>query len=125
MGVSILFQNGTEYLEPEKALIIGMLVSMVASYVWQLACTYLAWPVSGSHAIISALFGFTLMENGADGINVGNAEPWCASGIYKVIYGLFVSPFIALFWGLLVYFLIYKFAVSSGHPRDTRQVLIN
>ena len=62
------------------------------------------------------------MENGADGINVGNAEPWCASGIYKVIYGLFVSPFIALFWGLLVYFLIYKFAVSSGHPRDTRQV---
>ena len=71
---------------------------------------------------ILALFGFTLMENGADGINVGKVEPWCASGIYKVIYGLFVSPFIALFWGLLVYFLIYKFAVSNGHPRHTRQV---
>ena len=33
-----------------------LLSSMLASQAWQLAATYLAWPVSGTHTIISALF---------------------------------------------------------------------
>ena len=41
---------------------IGFLSSMVASGAWQLVATYFSWPVSGTHAIISALLGFTLVE---------------------------------------------------------------
>ena len=37
----------------EKTLVLGMVVSMVASQTWQLIATYLAWPVSGTHTIIS------------------------------------------------------------------------
>ena len=44
---------------------LGMLSSMLASQAWQLAATYLAWPVSGTHTIISALMGFTMVEKGA------------------------------------------------------------
>merc|ERR1711936_1393879 len=54
------FKAGRTYLEGEKELMLGMLSSMLASQVWQLAATYLSWPVSGTHAIISSLLGFTL-----------------------------------------------------------------
>ena len=48
----------------ERTLMLGLVTSMVASQIWQLIATYLAWPVSGTHTIISALMGFTLMEKG-------------------------------------------------------------
>ena len=46
--------NSTEdLLVPEKTLMLGLVVSMVACQTWQLIATYLAWPVSGTHTIIS------------------------------------------------------------------------
>ena len=114
------FKAGRAYLEGEKELMLGMLSSMVASQVWQLAATYLSWPVSGTHAIISSLLGFTLVQNGAQGVRIGEANPFCASGIYKVVYGLFISSFVALFVGLVLYYYLYKFAISSGKPRSAR-----
>jgi len=114
------FRTGRAYLEGEKELMLGMLSSMLASQVWQLAATYLSWPVSGTHAIISALLGFTLVQNGADGVKIGEANPFCASGIYKVVYGLFISSFVALVVGLVLYYLVYKFAISSGKARSLR-----
>merc|ERR1712062_767361 len=114
------FKVGRAYLEGEKELMLGMLSSMVASQVWQLAATYLSWPVSGTHAIISSLLGFTLVQNGAEGVRIGEANPFCASGIYKVVYGLFISSFVALVVGLVLYYLVYKFAISSGEARSLR-----
>ena len=49
----------------ERTLMLGLVTSMVASQIWQLIATYLAWPVSGTHTIISALMGFTIVEKGA------------------------------------------------------------
>jgi len=115
--------NETMYLEGERALMLGMLSSMLASQIWQLAATYLSWPVSGTHAIISSLVGFTLVEKSWDGINVGEANPFCASGIYKVLYGLFLSSFLALFIGLAMYYAIYSLAITSGKPRSLRNKL--
>lgn len=117
------FMNGTMYLEGERALMLGMLSSMLASQIWQLAATYLSWPVSGTHAIISSLVGFTLVEKSWDGINVGEANPFCASGIYKVLYGLFISSFFALFIGLAMYYAIYSLAITTGKPRSLRNKL--
>ena len=58
------FMAREEILVREKSLMLGLVTSMVASQIWQLIATYLAWPVSGTHTIISALMGFTLMEKG-------------------------------------------------------------
>ena len=57
--VEIWKGNSTEeeiLLEREKTLMLGLVVSMVACQTWQLIATYLAWPVSGTHTIISGLF---------------------------------------------------------------------
>ena len=51
--------NSTEeeiLLEREKTLMLGLVVSMVACQTWQLIATYLAWPVSGTHTIISGQY---------------------------------------------------------------------
>ena len=117
------FMKNETYLEGERALMLGMLSSMLASQIWQLAATYLGWPVSGTHAIISSLVGFTLVEKGLDGINVGQANPFCAYGVYKVLYGLFVSNILALFIGLAKYYAIYSLAITSGKPRSLRNKL--
>ena len=39
------FINHTEVLLREKTLMLGLCTSMVASQIWQLIATYLAWPV--------------------------------------------------------------------------------
>jgi phosphate/sulfate permease len=107
----------------EKTLVLGLVTSMVASQIWQLMATYLAWPVSGTHTIISALMGFTLVENGSQGINVGNPNLFDGSGVFKVIYGLFVSPIFTLGLSFAVYFLLYRFAVEAGKPAQLRSKL--
>ena len=57
--------SNDQMLMRERTLMLGLLTSMVASQIWQLIATYLAWPVSGTHTIISALMGFTLVEKGS------------------------------------------------------------
>ena len=68
---------------------------MVGSQLWQLIATYFSWPVSGTHAIISALLGFTLVESGFVGVHIGEAgfsfttDPNSTSIILKKPSGIF------------------------------------
>merc|ERR1719187_1819985 len=98
---------GSDALVREKTLMLGLVTSMVASQIWQLMATYLAWPVSGTHTIISSLMGFTLMEEGGRGINIGSPNIFHGSGIFKVIYGLLVSPLLTLILSFGFYLIIY------------------
>jgi len=102
----------------ERALMLGLVTSMVASQMWQLAATWLGWPVSGTHTIISALLGFTLVENGPSGVNVGNPSLLESSGIFKVIYGLVLAPLMGLVLGFIVYYPIYKYAVTASNQNS-------
>ena len=40
--------------------------------------------IGRTHTIISALMGFTLVENGGEGVNVGNPNIFNGSGVFKV-----------------------------------------
>jgi len=117
------FMAHNETLFKEKTLVLGLVTSMVASQIWQLMATYLAWPVSGTHTIISALMGFTLVEHGSEGINIGNPDLFHGSGVFKVIYGLLVSPVITLGFSFTVYYFLYRFAVEAGKPTQKRSKL--
>ena len=75
-------------------------------------------PFSGTHTIISALLGFTLVENGPSGVNVGNPSLLESSGIFKVIYGLVLAPLMGLVLGFIVYYPIYKYAVTSSNQNS-------
>ena len=120
------FINNNDTLEKEKEFILGLVTSMISSQLWQMIATYFSWPVSGTHAIISALLGFTLVESGYEGVHLGEAwfsfttSPNSTSiiskkpdGIFKVLYGLILSPLISLLLGFILSYLLYKFVVRS------------
>ena len=89
------------------------------------------WPTTTrTHTIISALMGFTLVENGGPGVNVGNPNIFNGSGVFKVfefkgnwekntilyssqvIYGLLVSPTLTFLLSFGFYFFLYKTVVK-------------
>ena len=62
--------------------------------------------------------GFTIVENGPKGVNIGRPNFWKSSGIFKVIYGLVVAPMLGLFLGFAIYYPIYNYAVKSTNQKS-------
>ena len=112
------FMEHKETLLTKRTLCCAWFTSMIASQIWQIIATFLALHVSGTHTIISALMGFTLVEKGAEGINVRNPNICEGSGVFKVIYGLLVSPLLFLITSFFLYFLLYKFSVKNRDPKQ-------
>jgi len=112
------FQNNGDYLMGEKQLLLGYLSSMIASQLWQNIASYLTWPVSGTHSTICALIGFTLAEKSFDGVLVGEWVPWCSSGIFTILWGLLVTPYIAMFYAFFFYGILYRQAIIGDNPRS-------
>jgi len=83
-------ENGTELL------MLGFLSAMIGSTVWQLIATVLKLPVSGTHSIVGACIGFSLVVTGTDGVN------W--TKLIQIVGSWFLSPVlsglasVALFW---------------------------
>jgi len=94
-----------EALVPETELMLGAVATMFGSSIWQLVATWLAWPVSGTHSIVSGLLGFTLVAHGTAGVN------W--SELVKVIIGWFTSPILAAVLTSLLYWPLKRWCLSA------------
>lgn len=58
-----LYDNGGERL-----LACGCLAALFAGAVWLIVATALGLPVSGTHSVVGATVGFTLIAKGAVGV---------------------------------------------------------
>ena len=63
--------------------------------------------------LLSSVSHVNFFQRGFAGVNPGNANPFNGSGIYKVLYGILVSPPIALVIGFLLYGLVYKVGIAK------------
>ena len=63
-------------------------------------------------------------QKGFDGVNPGDPNPFNGSGIYKVLYGIFVSPPIALVIGFLLYGLVYKVGIAKKSAKSLTSRLV-
>ena len=72
------------------------------------------------------LFHFLILcsQKGFDGVNPGDPNPFNGSGIYKVLYGIFVSPPIALVIGFLLYGLVYKVGIAKKSAKSLTSRLV-
>nr|XP_039262463.1 sodium-dependent phosphate transporter 2-like [Styela clava] len=96
------------YKGQEELLMVGEVSAMVGSVLWQLVATFLKLPVSGTHSIVGATVGFSLVAMGSQGVNV-----------YKlglIIASWFISPILAGGLAAGFYWLLKRLIFVKENP---------
>uniref|UniRef100_UPI00358FB752 sodium-dependent phosphate transporter 2-like n=1 Tax=Myxine glutinosa TaxID=7769 RepID=UPI00358FB752 len=93
------------YNESEPKLMAGQVSAMVGSAMWQLIASFLKLPISGTHCIVGATIGFSLVAIGAQSVQ------WRT--LLKIVASWFISPLISgvmsiCFFSIVRYFILNK-----------------
>lgn len=72
------------YNNSNSELMLGNLAALGGSAVWLMLATFLKLPISGTHSIVGATIGFSLVAKGAQGVQ------WAKLG--QIVASWFVSP---------------------------------
>lgn len=57
-----------EMYDDTKLLMLGYLAALFGSAIWNLVATLFGLPVSGTHSIVGAIIGFSLVAQGIDSV---------------------------------------------------------
>ncbi|XP_035734697.1 sodium-dependent phosphate transporter 1-like isoform X3 [Vespa mandarinia] len=98
----------TLYENHEKELMIGALSSLAGSGIWLLLATALRLPISGTHSIVGATVGFSLVCRGTAGVK------WIA--LINIAASWFASPLLSGIVSAVIFWLIRKFVLRSSKP---------
>ncbi|KAG5343553.1 S20AA protein, partial [Acromyrmex charruanus] len=92
----------------EKELMLGALSSLAGSGVWLLLATALRLPISGTHSIVGATVGFSLVCRGTAGVK------WIALG--NIAASWFASPILSGIVSVSIFWMIRKTVLQSNKP---------
>jgi PiT family inorganic phosphate transporter len=96
-------------------LILGMLASLLAAGAWVQIATHLSLPVSTTHAVVGAVWGFGIISVGMGNIHWGK--------IFQIVLSWFISPFL----GGLISFILFKWirnkVLNKENPYKAAQKL--
>ncbi|XP_060927671.1 sodium-dependent phosphate transporter 1-A [Limanda limanda] len=101
--IDVQMYNGSEHV-----LMAGSISAMFGSAVWQLAASFLKLPISGTHCIVGATIGFSMVARGHQGVK------WME--LLRIVSSWFLSPLLSgIMSGILFYF-IRKFILNKADP---------
>ncbi|KAM9360053.1 sodium-dependent phosphate transporter 1-A [Symphorus nematophorus] len=101
--IDIRMYNGSEHV-----LMAGSISAMFGSAVWQLAASFLKLPISGTHCIVGATIGYSMVARGHQGVK------WME--ILRIVASWFLSPVLSgIMSGILFYF-VRKFILNKTDP---------
>ncbi|KAM5227559.1 sodium-dependent phosphate transporter 1 [Ctenodactylus gundi] len=89
-------------------LMAGSVSAMFGSAVWQLVASFLKLPISGTHCIVGATIGFSLVAQGQKGVR------W--SELIKIVMSWFVSPLLSGIMSGILFFLVRAFILRKADP---------
>lgn len=101
----------TVYENDEKELMLGMLSSLCASAIWLMAATFLKLPISGTHSIVGASIGFSLVARGTQGLH------WYTLG--TIIASWFISPVLSGLTSIFIFWIIKRFILTKPDPLES------
>ncbi|XP_015587759.1 sodium-dependent phosphate transporter 1-A [Cephus cinctus] len=94
----------------EKELMIGALSSLAGSGIWLLVATALRLPISGTHSIVGATVGFSLVCRGTAGVK------WIA--LANIAASWFASPVLSGAVSGSIFWLLRRSVLRSSKPFD-------
>ena len=107
----------TSTLSGEYMLYVGQLAIITGGALWQLFATYMKWPVSGTHSIVGALMGFSIISTRS----FGNIK-WVTIG--EIALGWVISPVLSGLFTVLVYTPLRNFIVMAENPMKYGLVIL-
>uniref|UniRef100_A0A8C6P4N0 Phosphate transporter n=1 Tax=Nothobranchius furzeri TaxID=105023 RepID=A0A8C6P4N0_NOTFU len=93
------------YNETVPVLMAGEVSAMVGSAVWQLIASFLKLPISGTHCIVGATIGFSMVAIGTKGVQ------WMQ--LVKIVSSWFISPLLSGLMSGLLFMLIRHFILNK------------
>ncbi|KAM9585281.1 sodium-dependent phosphate transporter 1 isoform 2-T2 [Trichechus inunguis] len=96
------------YNSTQQLLMAGSVSAMFGSAVWQLVASFLKLPISGTHCIVGATIGFSLVAKGQEGVK------W--SELIKIVMSWFVSPLLSGVMSGILFFLVRAFILRKADP---------
>ncbi|XP_070706141.1 sodium-dependent phosphate transporter 1-B [Pempheris klunzingeri] len=101
--IDVGMYNGSEHV-----LMAGSISAMVGSAVWQLAASFLKLPISGTHCIVGATIGFSLVARGQQGVR------WFE--LLRIVISWFLSPLLSGIMSGIVFYFVRMFILRKKDP---------
>ena len=98
----------TIYKDSEDLLMAGEVSAMLGSGLWQLAATFFKLPVSGTHSIVGATIGFSLVAFGQQGVQ------WMM--LMKIVMSWFLSPVLSGIAAASFYYMLRRLIFLKENP---------
>ncbi|XP_019720947.1 sodium-dependent phosphate transporter 1-B isoform X2 [Hippocampus comes] len=96
------------YNGSEQVLMAGSISAMFGSAVWQLAASFLKLPISGTHCIVGATIGFSLVARGQQGVR------WLQ--LLRIVVSWFLSPLLSGITSAVVFYFVRVFILHKKDP---------
>uniref|UniRef100_A0A4W4GXS3 Phosphate transporter n=1 Tax=Electrophorus electricus TaxID=8005 RepID=A0A4W4GXS3_ELEEL len=101
--IDIHMYNGSEPL-----LMAGSISAMFGSAVWQLVASFLKLPISGTHCIVGATIGFSIVARGYQGVK------WLE--LLHIVSSWFLSPLLSGIMSAILFYFVRKFILNKDDP---------
>ncbi|KAF6207441.1 hypothetical protein GE061_018684 [Apolygus lucorum] len=98
----------TLYENNELELILGCLSSLVGSAIWLIVATFLKLPISGTHSIVGATVGFSLVCRGTQGLHFKT--------LAMIVASWFVSPLLSGVVSVVLFVAIRGLILRAENP---------
>ncbi|XP_030634453.1 sodium-dependent phosphate transporter 1-A [Chanos chanos] len=101
--IDVNMYNGSEPL-----LMAGSISAMFGSAVWQLLASFLKLPISGTHCIVGATIGFSMVAKGPKGVH------WME--LIRIVTSWFLSPLLSGIMSAVLFYFVRRFILNKEDP---------
>lgn len=101
--IDVQMYNGSE-----AVLMAGSISAMFGSAVWQLVASFLKLPISGTHCIVGATIGFSMVARGHQGVK------WLE--LLRIVASWFLSPLLSGLMSAILFYFVRKFILNKEDP---------